>query len=207
MSPHAFLELCDKLRATGHVKDTIHVTVEEQSGFSWDPYTKLFIAEPEVWTDLIKEKPKAKKWMRTPIKHYDKLYLIYGHDRAIGNIAGSAKERNKNMDKMKETINLNYDHFQELDGESNDWQATPHSTSFVAGESPDFNCGNSNQSNRIHGNQRGNKHKAPMSGLLETDIELMSKGIQGLTDMLKDGNNYYDRSLDIAEKQALIAEK
>ncbi|KAL4369925.1 hypothetical protein AHAS_Ahas06G0014500 [Arachis hypogaea] len=30
MGPHAFLELCKKLRATGHVKDTIHVTVEEQ---------------------------------------------------------------------------------------------------------------------------------------------------------------------------------
>ncbi|XP_015935347.1 protein ALP1-like [Arachis duranensis] len=30
MGPHAFLELCAKLRATGHVKDTIHVTVEEQ---------------------------------------------------------------------------------------------------------------------------------------------------------------------------------
>ncbi|KAL4337662.1 hypothetical protein AHAS_Ahas12G0132600 [Arachis hypogaea] len=30
MSSHAFLELCAKLRATGHVKDTIHVTVEEQ---------------------------------------------------------------------------------------------------------------------------------------------------------------------------------
>ncbi|QHO27407.1 Putative nuclease [Arachis hypogaea] len=30
MSPHAFVELCTKLRATGHVKDTIHVTVEEQ---------------------------------------------------------------------------------------------------------------------------------------------------------------------------------
>ncbi|XLR08197.1 hypothetical protein HN51_063095, partial [Arachis hypogaea] len=30
MDPHAFLELCTKLRATGHVKDTIYVTVEEQ---------------------------------------------------------------------------------------------------------------------------------------------------------------------------------
>ncbi|XLR19086.1 hypothetical protein S83_046998, partial [Arachis hypogaea] len=30
MGSHAFLELCAKLRATGHVKDTIHVTVEEQ---------------------------------------------------------------------------------------------------------------------------------------------------------------------------------
>ncbi|KAL4287359.1 hypothetical protein AHAS_Ahas19G0178300 [Arachis hypogaea] len=31
--------------------------------------------------------------------------------------------------------------------------------------------------------------------------------IKGLTDILKDGNNYYERSLDIATKQALTAEK
>ena len=30
MGPHAFRELCEKLRATGRVKDTVHVTVEEQ---------------------------------------------------------------------------------------------------------------------------------------------------------------------------------
>ncbi|QHN77705.1 putative nuclease HARBI1 isoform [Arachis hypogaea] len=28
--PHAYIELCEKLRSTGHVKDTIHVTLEEQ---------------------------------------------------------------------------------------------------------------------------------------------------------------------------------
>ncbi|XLR11078.1 hypothetical protein S83_039016, partial [Arachis hypogaea] len=60
-------------------------------------------------------RPDAKKWMRTPIKHYDKLYFIYGQDRATGNIAGSAKERNKSMAKMKETINLNEDEYQGFD--------------------------------------------------------------------------------------------
>ncbi|KAL4345149.1 hypothetical protein AHAS_Ahas11G0249500 [Arachis hypogaea] len=107
------------------------------SGFSWNPDTKLFTAEPEVWADLIKP--------------------------------------------------------------------TTHSTSFVAEESP--NLGNSNQSNGTQENHRGSKRKAPMSGLFEADMERMSKGIQGLTDMLKDGNSYYDKSLDIATKQALTAER
>ncbi|XP_052110773.1 uncharacterized protein At2g29880-like [Arachis duranensis] len=175
------------------------------SGFSWNPETKLFTAESEVWADLIKARPDAKKWMRTPIKHYDKLYFIYGQDRATGNIAGSAKERNKSMAKMKETINLNEDEYQGFDCEWNDWQPTTHSTSFVAEKSPDL--GNSNQSNGTQGNHRGSKRKAPMSGLFEADMERMSKGIQGLTDMLKDGNNYYDKSLDIASKQVLTAER
>ncbi|MED6219161.1 hypothetical protein PIB30_033270 [Stylosanthes scabra] len=96
------------------------------------------MVEYEVWADLLKAKPYAKKWMRTPIKHYDKLYFIYGQDRAVGNIARSAKERNKSIKKINETINLNDDDFQELEGESNDWQATPCSTSFGTGNSPDF---------------------------------------------------------------------
>ncbi|MED6121363.1 hypothetical protein PIB30_029480 [Stylosanthes scabra] len=143
--------------------------------------------------------------MRTPVKNYDKLYFIYGQDRATGNIAKTAKERNRSMDMMKETINLNDNDFQEIEGESNDWQATPWSTSVAAGNSPDI-C-NSNQSNGANGNQRGTKRKASTSGLLEADMERMSKGIQGLTETLKDGNKYYDRSLDIAEKQAETTEK
>ncbi|RYR53295.1 hypothetical protein Ahy_A06g028314 [Arachis hypogaea] len=92
-----------------------------------------------------------------------------------------------------------------FDCEWNDWQPTTHSTSFVAEESPDL--GNSNQSNGTQGNHRDSKRKAPMSGLFEADMERMNKGIQGLTDMLKDGNNYYDKSLEIATKQALTAER
>ncbi|XLR40880.1 hypothetical protein S83_025540, partial [Arachis hypogaea] len=57
-------------------------------------------------------RPDAKTWMRTPIKHYDNLYFIYGQDRITENIAGSAKERNKSMAKMKKTINLNEDEYQ-----------------------------------------------------------------------------------------------
>ncbi|MED6146962.1 hypothetical protein PIB30_039647 [Stylosanthes scabra] len=147
---------------------------------------KAFMAEPEVWEELIKARPDAKKWMRTPIKHYDKLYFIYGQDRAIGNIAKRAKEMNKSMDIMKETINLNDDDFQEIEGESNDYQATSRSTSVAAGNSPDI-C-NSNQSNWANGNQIGTERKASMSGLLEADMKRMSKGIQGLIKTLKDGN-------------------
>ncbi|KAL4288377.1 hypothetical protein AHAS_Ahas19G0280100 [Arachis hypogaea] len=42
---------------------------------------------------LIKTKPEVKKWMRTPIKHYDKLFEIYGTDRATEKYAESVKER------------------------------------------------------------------------------------------------------------------
>ncbi|QHO07015.1 uncharacterized protein DS421_14g459910 [Arachis hypogaea] len=108
-------------------------------------------------------------------------------------------------DNLKNRLKTLKDHFEGFDCEWNDWQPTTHSTSFVAEESPDL--GNSNQSNETQGNHRGSKRKAPMSGLFEADMERMSKGIQGSTDMLKDGNNYYDKSLDIASKQALTAKR
>ncbi|KAL4371181.1 hypothetical protein HN51_015733 [Arachis hypogaea] len=53
------------------------------SGFSWNPITKMFEPKAEVWKELIKAKPEVKKWIRTPIKYYDKLFEIYSTDRAI----------------------------------------------------------------------------------------------------------------------------
>ncbi|RYR07504.1 hypothetical protein Ahy_B05g074866 [Arachis hypogaea] len=39
------------------------------------------------------QKPEVKKWMRTPIKHYNKLFEIYGTDRTTGKHAESAKKK------------------------------------------------------------------------------------------------------------------
>ncbi|KAL4374103.1 hypothetical protein AHAS_Ahas05G0148300 [Arachis hypogaea] len=42
-----------------------------------------------------------------------------------------------------------------------------------------------------------------MSDILESEMERMSQGIQALTEMMKDGNRFYERSIDIAKKQML----
>ena len=47
--------------------------------------------------------------MCTPIKHYDKLFEVYGIDKATGKHVESAKEKVKRWDKNKETIDLNGD--------------------------------------------------------------------------------------------------
>ncbi|KAK4285694.1 hypothetical protein QN277_002357 [Acacia crassicarpa] len=51
------------------------------SGFSWSPLTKLFEADNQVWDDLIKRKPNARKWKNTPVLHYDKLYELFSADK------------------------------------------------------------------------------------------------------------------------------
>ncbi|KAL4317121.1 hypothetical protein AHAS_Ahas15G0353400 [Arachis hypogaea] len=137
------------------------------SGFSWNSITKIFEAEVEVWEELIKTKPEVKKWMRTSIKHYDKLFEIYGTDRTTGKYAESAKEKVK---------------------------------------SPEI--GLSNQSTGSQGtSSRGTKRKTTMSDKLESEMERMSQVIQALIEMMKDGNYFYERSINIAEKQVLTAEE
>ncbi|QHN83866.1 L10-interacting MYB domain-containing protein [Arachis hypogaea] len=177
------------------------------SGFSWNPITKMFEAEAEVWEELIKAKPEVKKWMRTPIKHYDKLFEIYGTDKATEKHAESAKEKVKRWEKSKEKINLNDDEsFLNMEEEWNEDPITPHATSFTMGHSPEI--GLSNQSAGSQGtSSRGTKRKTTMSDKLESEMETMSKGIQALTDMMKDGNHFYERSINIAEKQVLTAEE
>ncbi|KAL4292625.1 hypothetical protein AHAS_Ahas18G0046800 [Arachis hypogaea] len=155
------------------------------SGFSWIPITKMFEAEAEA-------KPKMKKWMHTPIKHYDKLFEIYGTDRAIEKHAKSAKEKVKSLLNMEE--------------EWHDEPITPHATSFTMDYSPEI--GLSNQSTGSHGtSSRGTKRKTTMSDKLESKMEIMSQDIQALTEMMKDGNRFYERSINIAEKQVLTAEE
>nr|POF08040.1 hypothetical protein CFP56_17766 [Quercus suber] len=47
----------------------------------------------EMWEPLIEANPKAKKWKRTPIHHYEKLFDLFSKDRANGESSISAKEK------------------------------------------------------------------------------------------------------------------
>nr|XP_027066631.1 uncharacterized protein LOC113692418 [Coffea arabica] len=62
------------------------------SGFSWNPVTKNWNAEPEVWEQLLKEKPDAEKMRTKQIHNYDKLEELFAKDRATGQGAETAKE-------------------------------------------------------------------------------------------------------------------
>ncbi|XP_057446058.1 uncharacterized protein LOC130738156 isoform X2 [Lotus japonicus] len=62
------------------------------SGFSWDPITSMWIAEPEVWKKLIEARPEAAEWRTKPTLFYDKLAQLFGKDRATGEDAETAAE-------------------------------------------------------------------------------------------------------------------
>ncbi|GJV72014.1 Myb/SANT-like domain-containing protein [Tanacetum coccineum] len=73
------------------------------SGFSWDPITKLMNAEDEVWEALIKEKPEAAKLRTKPIHHYNEMLELFAKDRATGEGAVTAKERNNRIKQNGQT--------------------------------------------------------------------------------------------------------
>lgn len=67
-----------------HVKDMFHECenlFDKQSGFNWNPATRRFHADPQLWREFIERKPEAKKWMTKTIDHYDRLLELFGKDR------------------------------------------------------------------------------------------------------------------------------
>ncbi|XP_045800963.1 uncharacterized protein LOC123894894 [Trifolium pratense] len=65
------------------------------SGFSMNPTTQLWDAEPEVWDALIASKPKAAYWRNVPLPNYEKMVTLYGPNRADGDESETLKETRK----------------------------------------------------------------------------------------------------------------
>ncbi|KAG6472874.1 hypothetical protein ZIOFF_070352 [Zingiber officinale] len=64
------------------------------SGVQWHAESKRFEVEEAVWKQLIDANPPIKKWRYTPVPHYEKLLELFAHDRANGQRASTAAERN-----------------------------------------------------------------------------------------------------------------
>ncbi|QHO13628.1 uncharacterized protein DS421_15g517110 [Arachis hypogaea] len=149
------------------------------------------------------------------------LRSIYGNHLRKENLKNRLKT-------LKDHFGVCYDHFHGLSGfswnsitkifeaevevweelikEWNDEPITPHATNFTMDHSPEI--GLSNQSTGSQGtSSRGTKRKTTMSDKLESEMERMSQVIQALIEMMKDGNYFYERSINIAEKQVLTAEE
>ncbi|KAG6474137.1 hypothetical protein ZIOFF_068061 [Zingiber officinale] len=85
------------------------------SGFGWDPITEFFIAEPEVWQQLIEIKPAAAEWKTKPIRNYEKLVQLYGKDRATGQYAKTASEMQKRKASIEVENNVGGHNFETID--------------------------------------------------------------------------------------------
>ncbi|XP_039115050.1 uncharacterized protein LOC120250308 [Dioscorea cayenensis subsp. rotundata] len=78
-----------------HFFDAYDIFKNGMSGFTIDPMTQLWMAEPDVWNDLIKVKPQPKIYMQTPVPNYDNMVILYEKDRATGNHSVTTSELRK----------------------------------------------------------------------------------------------------------------
>ncbi|KAK4439051.1 hypothetical protein Salat_0239800 [Sesamum alatum] len=76
------------------------------SGFSWNPESQLFEAEPKVSKEIIEANSNAAKWRYTRIQNYDKLERLFAKDRAIGKGATSAKEKSHQWQQEENIMKL-----------------------------------------------------------------------------------------------------
>ncbi|KAJ1689304.1 hypothetical protein LUZ63_013459 [Rhynchospora breviuscula] len=89
-------------------------------GFSWNPATKLWTAEPENWDRLIEVHPEAVEWMSKPVPHYDKLSLLFRPDREAVDYPERRKRDNSTEDNQIEgTEVMDGVTFEGLDGLNN----------------------------------------------------------------------------------------
>ncbi|KAJ1417741.1 Myb/SANT-like domain [Sesbania bispinosa] len=152
-----------------HVKNKMKTTKEKfaeafdlfnsLSGFAWNPTTRRFEAEDEVWEDFIRDKPHATKWRTMQIRHYNLLKGLFGADRAGGQRAKCGKQILKNYE--NQTIDLNDGgedtsmHDQDVTNHKDVQNSAPNVESFSPASAP------SNQSTGTP-RSRGTKRKAPM---------------------------------------------
>ncbi|XP_020996596.1 uncharacterized protein LOC107485773 [Arachis duranensis] len=174
------------------------------SGFAWNPVTRKFEAEEEVWQDFIKEKPQAEKWKKMQIKHYDTLKELFGADRATGKGAATSRERIQEI--ARDHIDLN-DSFENVGFSDIDVNMGHDTPTFPANlDSP---SGPHSQPNQLGGTSasRGTKRKSPMNDFLEAQYEKLALGITTMADAVKEGTYLSSKLHDVAQRQVESAER
>ncbi|KAG6507955.1 hypothetical protein ZIOFF_033310 [Zingiber officinale] len=94
------------------------------SGVQWHAESRRFEAEEAVWKQLIDANPSIKKWRYTPAPHYEKLLELFAHDRANGQRASAAAERNVEVILEEEQRDFG------LDDEHENFEVIPDSPPF-----------------------------------------------------------------------------
>ncbi|KAI5677727.1 hypothetical protein M9H77_08677 [Catharanthus roseus] len=102
--PLAYSNIIKELKRTIKSMKTLKERVNEcydifkngrLSAFAWNPITKLWTAEPEVWDDLLRENPLAEKWKNKPISNYESMEELFAKDHATGEGDTTAKVKQK----------------------------------------------------------------------------------------------------------------
>ncbi|RYR11834.1 hypothetical protein Ahy_B04g069343 [Arachis hypogaea] len=154
------------------------------SGFAWNPVTRKFEAEEQVWQDFIKE--------------------LFRADRATGKGATTSRERIQEI--ARDHIDLN-DSFENVGFSDIDVNMGHDTPTFPANlDSP---SGPHSQPNQLGGTStlRGTKRKSPMNDFLEAQYEKVALEITTMADAVKEGTYLSSKLHDVAQRQVESAER
>ncbi|XP_040957875.1 uncharacterized protein At2g29880-like [Gossypium hirsutum] len=65
---------------------------QNNSGFGWDEYRQLVVAEDAVWDSYLKSHKEAAQFRHRTFPYYDQLTAIYARDRVTGKDAQTAAD-------------------------------------------------------------------------------------------------------------------
>ncbi|KAL5566274.1 hypothetical protein UlMin_029438 [Ulmus minor] len=148
-----------------------HDLFKSLSGFAWNPISKFFEAEFEVWKALLEAKPHAKKWRSIEINHYDKLYDLFAKDRANGEGAMTAKEKGADIEQHDEVS------FDSFDLPS----ATVHSQV-------------------TNSSKGGSKRKLSIMNSFDKHVEVLDSRIKNVAEAIRERNIITEKGITILEK-------
>ncbi|RYQ88884.1 hypothetical protein Ahy_B09g095814 isoform B [Arachis hypogaea] len=174
------------------------------SGFAWNPVTRKFEAEEEVWQDFIKGETTSRKIKKMQIKHYDTLKELFGADRATGKGAAMSRERIQEID--RDHIDLN-DSFENIEFSDIDVIMGHDTPTFSANlDSP---SAPHSQPNQLGGTStsRETKRKSPINDFLEAQYEKVALEITTMADAVKEGTYLSSKLHDVAQRQVESAER
>ncbi|RYR20186.1 hypothetical protein Ahy_B03g065275 isoform A [Arachis hypogaea] len=169
------------------------------SGFTWNPVTRKFEAEEEVWQDFIKVSNTF--LLLIPMMNMKELF---GADRATSKGAATSRERIQQLD--RDPIDLN-DSFENIGFSDIDVNTGHDIPTFSASlDSPSAPHGHPNQ---LGGNStsRGTKRKSPMNDFLEAQYEKVALKITTMADAVKEGSYLSSKLHDVAQRQVESAER
>ncbi|QHO02525.1 uncharacterized protein DS421_13g424530 [Arachis hypogaea] len=154
------------------------------SGFAWNPVTRKFEVEEEVWQDFIKE--------------------LFEADRATGKGAATSRERIQEIDRDHIDLNDSFENIRFSDIDVNRGHDTPTFSANLDSPSAPHS-----QPNQLGGTStsRGTKRKSPMNDFLEAQYEKVALGITAMADAVKEGTYLSTKLHDVAQRQVESAER
>ncbi|XLT08655.1 hypothetical protein HN51_054448 [Arachis hypogaea] len=154
------------------------------SGFAWNPVTRKFEAEEEVWQDFIKE--------------------LFGADRAIGKEAATSRERIQQLDRDPIDLNNSFENIGFSDIDVNMGHDTPTFSANL--DSPSAPHSQPNQLGGLQHQEKQNKVALEITTMTDA-VKEGSYLSSRLHDMAQRQVESVERQASVAERQVSVAEK